>query len=142
MVHEGEFVVELKDLDDMDLLTALVMGEAEGEPILGKIAVAWVVKNRIKDKRWPDMWQEVMLQPKQFSCFNSTLLRADILKHDWRNPVWKECKYAAFGVYTHYIRDVTNGANHYHATWLKPPPRWAEGHDPVITIGGHRFYKL
>ena len=55
----------LEQLNDLDLLTALIMGEAESEPLLGKIAVACVVKNRLNDRRWGNTWQDVMLQKYQ-----------------------------------------------------------------------------
>lgn len=132
---------ELRILDDIDLLIALVMGEAEGEPILGKIAVAQVVKNRMNDPRWPDDWKGVMLQKSQFSCFLPAYFRPEILKHSW-SPAWKECKFAAFGVFNDYVRDVTGGANHYHADWLNPKPKWANPEKETLTIGDHIFYAL
>ena len=43
-----ELKKRLEKLDDLDLLLALVMGEAETEPLLGKIAVAQVVERSAK----------------------------------------------------------------------------------------------
>jgi len=132
----------LQNMDELDLLTALVAGEAEGEPLLGKIAVAQVVNNRRHDKRWPGTWQGVMLQPWQFSCFLPDYFRPEILKHRWESMAWKECKLAAFGVFHGYVRDIVHGANHYHAKWMQPYPKWTEGQNPVADIGQHVFYKL
>lgn len=36
--------------------------------------------------------------------------------------------------------DFTNGANHYHAYWMRP--YWAAGAAPVYEDGMHKFYKL
>ncbi len=134
--------MDLKSLDDVELLTALVMGEAEGEPLLGKLAVAFTVKNRVKDKRWPDTWKGVMLQDRQFSCFLPAYFRPEILDHAW-TAAWRECKFAAFGVYHGYIQDITGGANHYHANYLSgTPPKWANRKKTTLYVGGHTFYRL
>ena len=45
--------------------------EAIGEPLEGIIAVLHVVQNRLKHKSYPDSLCKVVLQPKQFSWFNS-----------------------------------------------------------------------
>jgi spore germination cell wall hydrolase CwlJ-like protein len=132
----------LEQLDDLSLLTALVMGEAEAEPFLGKIAVACVVKNRLDDNRWPDTWQEVMLQPWQFSCFNTALLRPEITMEHWGRIAWKECRFAAFGVLGGYVKDVTEGSNHYYAGWMNKAPSWARGERMIVSIGDHLFYRL
>ena len=130
------------DISDIDLLTALCMGEAEAEPLLGKIAVAQVVYHRTQDPRWPDGWREVMLQPYQFSCFLAEYLRPEIFMHRWSSIHWRECKLAAFGVFNRYVRDIVCGANHYHATWLKKKPSWATAGNAVAEIGDHVFYRL
>ena len=69
-------IKQLKELSDIDLLATLIRGEAEGEPLLGKIAVACVVRNRVEDPQWPDAWSGVMLQKYQFSCFFACLFPA------------------------------------------------------------------
>ncbi|MCP4579817.1 MAG: cell wall hydrolase [Deltaproteobacteria bacterium] len=130
---------ELKILDDIDLLTALIMGESEAEPVLGKIAVACVVKNRLADPRWPDDWKGVMLQKWQFSCFLPACFRPEILKHSW-TPAWKECKFAAFGVYHDYVRDVTEGANLYWNPGIIKKPNWDWSKVTLLDkIGKHQF---
>ena len=134
-------IPDLLVMDDIDLLTVLVILEAEAEPLLGKIAVACVVRNRVHDKRWPDRWKEVMLQPKQFSCFLPEYFRPEVLTRSHQDPYWRESHFAAFGVYNKYIRAEANHANHYYSTDIQEP-YWAKGHEPVLEIGKHRFYKL
>lgn len=132
----------LKKLDDIDLLTALIMGEAESEPLIGKIAVACVIKNRMKDKRWPSDWKDVMLQKYQFSCFLPKYLRPEILIHNWNNIYWRESKFAAFGVYNNYYRDVTNGANLYWNPDIIKKPNWNWSKITILKkIGKHQFAK-
>ena len=142
--------MNIKDLADIDALTALVAGEAAGESILGKMAVACVVRNRREDKRWPDSWQEVIFQRYQFSCMNNVRPDGEIPKTLWgkcfvtRQPDvwWRECKFAAWGVINQWYQDVTDGANHYYAYKLMDEPSWARDRECQVTIGGHRFYRL
>ena len=133
--------MDLDSLDDIELLTALILGEAESEPLLGKIAVACVVRNRVNDKRWADNYRDVMLQPYQFSCFLPEYFRPEIVKQNRHSPVWRECNFAAFGVYNRYLRAEALGATHYCADYIETP-YWAKGHEPVLIIGKHIFYKL
>ncbi len=134
-------IENLDKLTDVALLQALIMGEAEAESILGKLAVACVVRNRVGDSRWPNNWKGVMLQESQFSCFLPEYFRPEILERNWRQMAWRESCFAAFGVYNEYVRDVTGGSNHYYATWSEMP-YWAKGNEPVMEIGQHRFYRL
>ena len=45
---------ESQNLDELYCMAQNVYFESRHEPMLGKIAVAHVVMNRIEDKRWPD----------------------------------------------------------------------------------------
>lgn len=53
-------------LDELDLFFRLVEAEAGNEDMTGKIAVANVVINRVKDSRFPDTVRDVIYQPYQF----------------------------------------------------------------------------
>lgn len=53
-------------LDELDLFFRLVEAEAGNEDMIGKIAVANVVINRVKDTRFPDTVRDVIYQPYQF----------------------------------------------------------------------------
>ena len=129
----------LEKLDDLDLLLALVMGEAEGEPLLGKIAVAQVVKKRFEDSRWPITWQEFMLQEAQFTCFSPAYFRPETIKYHREEIAWRECKFAAYGVYNNYIRDLTDGANLYwNPDIIKPNWDWSKV-TLLDKIGKHQF---
>lgn len=52
---------------EIDLLERLVHAEAGGEPFLGKVAVANVVLNRVKSKKFPNTISEVIYAKNQFS---------------------------------------------------------------------------
>ena len=61
---------------DIDIVARTLFGEARGEGPLGMRAVAHVIRNRVRDKRWRDTYAEVCLRSKQFSAWNrGNLLR-------------------------------------------------------------------
>jgi len=133
-----------QDMDDIGLLTALVMGEAEAESLLGKIAVAHVVKNRLISKKWGRTLKAVILQRKQFSCFTESApwFRPEILEEHPKNIIWRECRWVASGILNDCIvDDPTKGSNHYYSTDIAAP-YWAKKHTPMATIGKHKFFIL
>ena len=133
--------IDLTAKDEFDLFLACIRGEAESEPLFGKLAVACVVRNRVNDPRWPDTYKEVLLQRKQFSCFLPQFLRPEIFTRRHNKSFWRECKYAAYGIYHNWAQDITFGATNYYSTIINEP-YWAKGKIPVLEIGKHKFYKL
>jgi len=141
--------MDLQNESALNVLTALIWGEARGETAIGKLAVGCVVRNRTIDKRWPDTYQEVILQPYQFSSFNSddpnykTTLDAlrPSCNGNWGDIAWRECRWAAQSIIGHHCQDFTHGANHYYATNIKTP-YWVAGVRPSFMWGPHFFYSL
>ena len=131
---------KIRKVDELDLIIAVVRGEAAGEPFLGKLAVACVVRNRVKDKRWPATFREVILQPKQFSCFNPEFLQENMFEHYQNRLWWRECKFAAWAVLHNCVGDVTDGANLYWNPDIirKPPWDWSKI-QLLAKIGRHQF---
>ena len=119
--------VDLYDKDELDLVTATIFGEARGESIEGKVAVGWVIKNRVLDDRWPNTYKEVILQRKQFSCWNKKdrnyekTVNATIANRCHADPVWRECRLVAHGILYDRLLDNTRGSNHYHANYIEKP---------------------
>jgi spore germination cell wall hydrolase CwlJ-like protein len=140
--------VLITQLDNQTLLRACIILEAGGESFLGKLAVGCVIRERVVDKRWPVTWPGVILQPKQFSCFNNIALDSDLedafvqraIAMQWKSIFWRECQLVAFGIINNYVRDVTGGANHYHTEDVHP--RWADTGKCVFREGRHLFYRL
>jgi len=136
----------LEETDALTLLAALVAGEARGEPHLGKLAVAWVVRNRVEANdvaRYGRGWHGVMLKPYQFACFNAVdpnrlkLLRPEV---HFGAEVWRDCYAAAAAAFFELSEDPTDGANHYHAVYEQP--YWADPEKQTTVIVRHVFYKL
>jgi N-acetylmuramoyl-L-alanine amidase len=127
----------------VDVLARTLWGEARGEPVAGRLAVAWVVLNRVarnSAKRFGATIAEVCRKPFQFSCWNaSDPNRAKIERVDVDDPVFRDCLELARQVVNGSLAaDPTAGSDHYHANGVQP--NWAKGHAPIRTIGRHRFY--
>ena len=127
-------------MSDRDVLATCLILEAGGEGRVGMELVWHVIQERVKSRRWPDTARKVVLQPKQFSCFNNVSLGRAIATAQ-RHPYWRHALgiVSAPPVYRQGLNP--NGANHYHATTIRPP-YWARGVKPTLTYRNHVFYRL
>ena len=131
--------------DDLRVVAQTVYGESRGEDWNGMVAVAWVIKNRTADRRWPDSPSKVAKQPFQFSAWNvgDPNVR-EMLMASFEDEKYLSAYAAAVAVFCgKEERDRTAGANHYHGVYLDTFPNWAS--DPskeTGRIGQHVFYKL
>ena len=125
---------------DLDTTARTVWGEARGEPYEGKVAVAWVVRNRAAHGGW---WgqtpHDVCVQPYQFSCWNlNDPNREKMMELDDSNEMFTVCIKAVKEAFAGTI-DPTDGATHYAVSTLQPA--WAVKATKTVTIGNHTFYK-
>ena len=122
---------------DLEILSRTLMGEARGEPAIGKRAVVHVILNRLSHApRFGSSIAEVCQQPWQFSCWldkdpNSAVIKAATIEQ------LSDCIVAAAEALIE--PDFLHGSCHYYADTMAPP-KWAAGHVPVVTIGHHRFF--
>lgn len=130
---------------EIDVLARTIFGEARGEPVRGKEAVAAVVLNRVRlAKRrggywWGEDIQGVCTKPWQFSCWNDNdPNRGKILNIDRKNTVFKTCLRVARRAVRGALKDPTHGSTHYHTLNVDPP--WSSGRAPIVIIGRHQFY--
>lgn len=126
----------------LSLIRALIVGEAEGESMAGKIAVACVLRNRVLEPAWwGDTWQECALQPHQFSCFWSDWnLRKAVMNRALRSvDRFADAHQAALDVVS-MCPDITGEATHYFNQAVVTP-RWAAHLRHTKTIGHHTFYR-
>lgn len=128
-----------------DILARTLFGEARGEPVRGKEAVACVVLNRVRRARRRGGWWwggdivEVCLKPWQFSCWNAgDPNRARIETVTDSDRVFRSCQRIAERALAGTLTDPTKGATHYHARGVHPP--WAWHKAPSAEIGRHLFY--
>jgi hypothetical protein len=128
--------------DDRDYLIRTIAFEASGEPVMAKIAVAYVVLNRKKSGRWGDNIKAVVTQPGQFEPWTTKRKEIEELSPD--DPRYKSAAIIADAVLSGQTPDPTAGATHF----LNPTivrerrggelPSWASGEG--LPIGNQTFY--
>lgn len=108
-----------------------VYHEARGEPVMGQVAVAYVVKNRMQDPAYANDACSVVYDPGQFSDIRSA-------KPDYSSQAWAYAVEAAAFTQMGYVEDPTGGALWYYnpkkAKW-----RWWNGVKVGVKIGDHVF---
>ena len=123
--------------------------EAKNQSMIGQVATAQVVMNRVADSRYPNSVCEVVKQgPKykgsdvpvrhkcQFSWFCDG--KSDEPKRDSKE--WRRAQdYARIVLSGRIALDVTEGATHYHATYVRPA--WAKTKTRTTRIEKHIFYR-
>lgn len=128
--------------DPVDVLAGTIWGEARNQDYEGKVAVACVVRNRVKRPGWwGDDYLKVCLKPFQFSCWNEkdpNKKKIMALTDDGTDAIFMICQQIAQGTIQNRLNDPTNGATHYHTKNIKP--KWAEGKTPCYEHGNHVFY--
>ncbi len=127
---------------DLDIAWRTVRQEAAGEPYAGKVAVGWVLRNRVERAprdRWCTLAQ-VCLDWLQFSGWREQdptfagSLTADL------DATGRACLRAVLEALDGDV-DPTKGACHYYAPAVLPtPPSWARGRTPSLVLGGHHFF--
>ena len=127
--------------------------EAKNQSFVGQVATAQVVMNRVEDDRFPSTVCEVVKQgptrpswedpekeyPIKHRCQFSWYCdgKDDTPKNE---KAWRKAQDVAFLVLYNKIQlDVTEGATHYHATYVRPA--WARTKKRTTRIEKHIFYR-
>lgn len=131
------------DAEDRDYMIRTIVFEAADEPEEGKIAVAYVILNRIKSGGWGDSIKDVVTSPWQFEPWMTR--REEIEKLSPDAPSYKNAAQIADAVLAGQVPDPTAGAMYF----LNPTvvrerrggslPSWAQGEGQPI--GNHTFYR-
>jgi N-acetylmuramoyl-L-alanine amidase len=146
-------------LSPSQTLAVTLYGEGRGEPIEGRIAVASVIRNRVKAGTFGDGYKGVCLKRWQFSCWNepigtgaanyiATMLAARSLvsPSEPLANVLKECVWIAEGIALGVVLDRVKGADHYYSPKAMIPkgatPTWSQGKPIVAVVGSHLFFRL
>jgi len=115
--------------------------ESRSEEMRGQVAVANVTLNRVASNKWPDDVCSVVKQGYtkgknncQFSwfCDGKSDTPTDTV-------AWARSVLVANDVMLGYIPDITEGATHYHARYVKP--YWSKSLTATVSFGSHIFYK-
>ncbi|KAI2693228.1 cell wall hydrolase [Pseudomonas sp. TNT3] len=131
---------------DRDILARTLWGEARGESLVGLIAVAWTIRNRVNDGKTTSWWGEgyagVCQKPWQFSCWNRNDRNYVYLSGAKTIPFreFAQAQIAADLVMAGKAPDPTGGATHYYATTMSNPPAWAKNANQTLKLGSHIFF--
>ena len=125
-----------------------VYHEAKNQSMIGQIAVAQVVMNRVYDERYPNTICEVVEQGPTYSWKPDFPVR-NRCQFSWycdgksdkarEKKAWSVALKVAKGVYYGNLDDFVEGATHYHAYYVNPS--WAETKTYITRIDDHIFYR-
>ena len=122
------------------IIALTLFGEARGESLPGKMAVASVIYNRAEGDTTRMAY--ICMKPYQFSCWNYGAKMPTIPAADSpERKAWNDCAAIAELAATGKLKPVTE-ATHYHARTMKQPPKWTAGQVPCAVLDGHVFYRL
>ena len=120
--------------------------EANNQSMLGQIAVGQVVMNRVESTSFPNTVCEVV---KQGQTYNNGKIVLHKCQFSWycdgrsdkirSKRLFQQCKNIAILALYHQEEDITGGATHYHATYVKP--WWAKKLEKTTQLGDHIFYR-
>ena len=123
--------------------------EAKNQSMLGQIAVGQVVMHRVADSRFPDNVCDVVTEavtykgtdkPVLHKCQFSWYCDGQKDEPDFDSKEWWDAKeYASIVLSGTIMLDVTEGATHYHATYVRPA--WAKTKTKTTRIDRHIFYR-
>ena len=123
--------------------------EAKNQSMIGQVATAQVVMNRVADSRYPNTVCEVVKQgpkykgsdvPVRHKCQFSWFCDGKSYEPKRDSKEWfKAQDYARIVLSGRIALDVTEGATHYHATYVKPS--WAKTMTRTTRIESHIFYR-
>ena len=123
--------------------------EARNQSMVGQVAVGEVVMNRVEDSRFPNTVCEVVKQavtykntdkPVIHKCQFSWYCDGKSDEPNFDSDAWWRAKEYAYIVMSGKIMvDVTQGATHYRATYVRPA--WAKTKTRTTRIDKHIFYR-
>ena len=123
--------------------------EAGNQSMIGQMAVGQVVLNRVEDSRFPDTVCEVVKEavtyknsnkPVRWKCQFTWFCDGKKDDPNFESKTWSAALENASILLTKTIvLDITEGATHYHATYVRPA--WAKTKTKTTRIDRHIFYR-
>jgi spore germination cell wall hydrolase CwlJ-like protein len=133
--------------DEIECMAKNIYFESRNEDIVGQIAVGLATINRVKDPAFPDTICEVVWEKRkhkitgrwvaQFSWTWDGKKDTPLEEKHWEESLTLAGAMLAEGSLDNFV-DITNGAEHYHATYVKP--YWRKKLRMVFVNGLHIFY--
>lgn len=132
---------------EQEVVAGTIVGEASGELFGGQVAVACVIRNRVKHPRWwGGGWRSVCIKDWAFSCWRDQVTRIEDNRRA-NSVAWQTAMRIAGLVIADKLPDVTLGCDHYlNPRGVAELPAWVflngRRRAPTIQIGPHEFYCL
>ena len=140
----------VQNQEQITCLAKNIYFEAATQSTAGKLAVAFVTKNRVDSTHFPSTFCDVIYEGPHYASGHP---KRDRCQFSWYcdgmgdNPRegygWRNSQSVAKWFYDHKDRlmDITDGATHYHANWMEKFPKWSKKYKKNVTIDDHIFYK-
>ena len=145
-VIEAE-IADLQYQEQLQCMALNIYHEARSDSTLGQEAVGMVTMNRVYSDKYPDTICDVVYQSHlnsrgnpirnkcQFSWYCDGKSDTPVDQDKWMEAQSIAFNMMEFGDY----RGITEGATHYHATYVDP--FWASSLQMVGRIGAHIYYR-
>ena len=136
---------------DVHCLAQNIYFESGNQPLVGKIAVANFVLNRVADKKFPDTICGVVYQTKSWrtSWTGKKIPNYGQCQFSWfcdgksdkpkDSKTWAKCLMIANDVIDGKYFDVTEGAMWYHTDYVNP--YWNQHLNETVRVSDHIFYR-
>lgn len=128
------------DYQQANCLSQAIWFESRNQPVVGQVAVAVTIMNRVKSSGYPNTVCEVVNQPYQFSY---TLLPKDELERQLReaNKIDAIAKELAVRIA---LQAITGGFDDMHVSLHyynpdKASPKWAKSFGNNFKLGQHKW---
>lgn len=125
------------DIRALNVMARTVYGETRNQHHTARTAVAHVILNRSKNNA--TNIPKVIFKRKQFTCWDDHN-RSIILAASTRDKAFLQ-SFSACVCAIKAKTDITHGADHYHATYIKPYWKNSKRLKNVGRFGSHIFYK-
>ena len=144
---------DMAKIDAIECLATNIYFESANESLAGQIAVGMVVLNRVNDSRFPDEVCDVVYQGRFGKEERASAARKHRCQFSWacdgKSDVARDKKKlnealnVAELVYQMYKEgyDITDGATHYHATYVNPKWNRDRGMKRITKVDTHIFYR-
>lgn len=137
MLYEKIHGLSQEHVRALNIMARTVYGETRDQHKTARAAVAHVILNRSKNE--PVNVPAVVFRRKQFTCWSDhnrpVLLAATAKDRAFLRSI--DACVSAFKA----KKDITNGADHYHATYTKPYWKKSKRMKSTGQFGRHIFYK-
>jgi len=136
------------NIEDVMCMAKNIFFEAAVESTAGKIAVAQVTLNRVRSPKYPNTICGVVYEgkhyasgfPKRNQCQFSWYCDGKLDVPQTTSSMWRASQeIAEYVLSTPDLKDITDGATHYHADYISSP-RWASPRRRTVEIDTHIFY--